>query len=180
MKPVTTLTVSAAAFVVSLLAASPAVGEEPLLTASRPPSALERARMESWHRTWIEEGAPADRSFRALHRAAAGETPVALRPHCLALAEDLLELDRRRVLPVPDPATDLHFRRGLRELTQAAVACLGKRPYATRQALSEAERAFREADLLLKSFGLELQPASGAWPAGSGREGSGTGGGDGG
>lgn len=149
---------AAAAVVVTALAtAAPLPVEEPLWRAAAGPTPLERQRMAAWHRAWLEEAAPVERSFRALHRAAAGETPVALRPHCLALAEDLLDLDRRRVLPVPDPAADLHLRRGLRELGQAAVTCLGKRPYATRQALAEAASALRHVDRILGPYGLELR-----------------------
>jgi len=152
-------TVMPAALAAALLAAAPLWSAEPLLRASSPPSALERERVAGWHRTWAEEAAPVVRAFRSLHRAADGETPVALRPHCLALAEDLLDFDRRRVLPAPEPAVDLYLRRGLRELDQAAVACLTKRPYATRRALAEAAGAFREVELLLAPYGLELAPA---------------------
>ena len=148
----------AAAVAAALLAATPAPAAEPILRASAPPSAAERESMASWQRSWEEEAAPVVRAFRALRSAAAGETPISLRPYCLALAEGLLDLDRRRVLPAPHPATDFHLRRALRQVDQAAFACLTKRPYATHQALAWAARAFREVDRSLVAYGIELAP----------------------
>lgn len=149
----------AAALAAALLAAAPVSGAEPILRASAPPSAAERESMASWQSSWEEEAAPVVRAFRSLRSAAAGETPISLRPYCLALAEGLLDLDRRRVLPAPHPATDFHLRRGLRQLDQAAFACLTKRPYATHQALAWAARAFREVDRSLVAYGIELAPS---------------------
>lgn len=160
----------AAALAATLLAASPVAGAEPVLRASAPPSAAERERMASWHRSWEEEAAPVARAFGSLRSAAAGETPISLRPYCLALAEGLLALDRRRVLPAPHPATDFHLRRALRQLDQAAFACLAKRPYATDQALSWAARAFREVDRSLAAYGIELAPRLHGSPRHGGRK----------
>ena len=125
----------------ALLPTAPAPAEEPreavVIRPAAPPSALERARMERWRRAWREESRGLDRAFATALRAADVPAPR-LRAHCAPLAEAMLGMDRKRVLPVPDPVADLHLRRALHQATRAAVDCLGKRPYAARGRLRRA------------------------------------------
>lgn len=125
------------------------------LRLARPPSASERDAMERWYRLWRTEAGPVERSFGALARLARKGGSPDLRPRCLELGEALLELDRERVLPAPNPAVDLHLRDGLRALTRAAVTCLTKRPYKARHALAEAETRFRQVARVLRTYDLE-------------------------
>lgn len=129
-------------FCLVLALAAPAAGAEEapdavVLRPAAPPSAVERARMERWRRVWREESDGLDRAFATAHRAA--DVPESgRRAYCAPLAEAMLAIDRERVLPVPDPAADLHLRRGLRTATLAAVDCLAGRPYAARGKLRRA------------------------------------------
>lgn len=135
---------------------APALDEAPpapLLRRS-PPSPLEQARMERWYDLWRSEAGAVERSFRDAAEAAKPGSGIPLRPRCLALAGALLDVDRERVLPVPDRAADLHLRRALRHLTRAAVACLTERPYETVGALHRAGSAFRHAGTVLRRYGL--------------------------
>lgn len=157
--PAPVLVTAVVVFVCTLhLPAAPAVAGELSLRAARPPSAAERRHMERWHRAWTDEAAPVARAFASLARLARRRGNPDLRPRCLELSRALLDLDRERVLPAPDPAADLHLRAGLRELTRAAVTCLTKRPYAARHALGEAEARFRQVDLVLGAYDLEPKP----------------------
>lgn len=137
-------------------AAAPAgpEGGGPPFRVAPPPSALERARIEYWYRVWRREGAAVERSFSAALVAAETGGDRALRLRCVALAGALLDLDRPRVLPVPDRAADLHLRRALRHLARAAVTCLTKRPYAARHALEQAAEALAQARRVLRRYGV--------------------------
>lgn len=158
MKTVRTLVVILVSLGTGHPAASASDAGEPSLRAARPPSASELQRMERWHRAWREEAALVAQSFASLDRLARRRGSPDLRPRCLELTRALLDLDRDRVLPAPDPAADLHLRGGLRALTRAAVTCLTKRPFAARHALAEAGDRFRQVELVLRSYGLEPGP----------------------
>ncbi len=125
--------------------------ETVVLRPSAPPSALERARFDRWHRAWREETADFRRAFAATVRAAAGSDRQ-LQPYCAPFAEAVLGIDRGRVLPVPDPAADLHLRRALRAATLAAVSCLRGRPYAARGRLRAAGADFGRVEHLLRRY----------------------------
>lgn len=133
------------------------VAEGPPFRAAPPPSALERAQVERWHRAWRVEAAALERAFDAAIRAAEARDDRALRPRCLTLAGAVLDLDRSRILPAPDRAADLHLRRGLRHVARAAVTCLTKRPYAARYALEQAADAFAQAWRVLDRYGRTAQ-----------------------
>lgn len=122
-----------------------------VLRSAAPPTALERARFERWHRAWREETAAFRPAFAAAVRAAAGSDRQ-LRPHCAPLAASILGVDRGRVLPAPEPAADLHLRRALRAVTLAAVSCLRGRPYAARGRLRAAGEEFRRVERLLRRY----------------------------
>lgn len=139
------------------LAGKPVVApaeDPPAVRRAPPPSPLERARVMRWHDAWREEAAGLERTFAAAVRAEEAGDDDGLRPHCVALAGALLELDRPRVLPVPDRAADFHVRRALRHLTRAAVTCLTERPYAARHALEQARDAFGQARRVLRRYRL--------------------------
>lgn len=153
------LVLGLASTLAAVAGASAFAAEEPedpppvVLRPAAPPSELERVRMERWRRSWRQEAAALDRAFRAALRTAAEGSDRDLRARCTPLAGALLELDRKRVLPVPERAADLYLRRGLRALTHAAVACLTARPYAARGKLREAREAFRSAERVLRRYG---------------------------
>lgn len=147
--------VAAAAPVPALAAA--AREPEPALVLVAPaerPSVLEQRRMELWHRTWRREAAPLLGATASLEALARRPGRPDLRPSCLALGRALLDLDRERLLPVPDAAADLHLRRGLSALTRAAVTCLTKRPYAARGAVAEGAGSLRQMRAVLAGYGL--------------------------
>lgn len=125
--------------------------EAVVLRPAAPPSALERARMERWRRAWREESEGLERAFDTAHRAA-GAPESGRRAHCAPLAEAMLAIDRERILPVPDPAADLHLRRGLRAATLAAVDCLEGRPYAARGKLRRAAAALSWVERRLRRY----------------------------
>lgn len=127
-------------------------GGSPTFRRTAPPSDLERARVEHWEEVWRAEAGALEESFEAALRAAETSDDRGLRPRCVALAGAVLELERPRVLPVPDRAADLHLRRALRHLTRAAVTCLTKRPYAARRALEQAAEAFAQARRVLRRY----------------------------
>lgn len=131
----------------------------PVLAPAEPPSALERARMARWHADWRREAEPLLRATSALATLARRPGRPDLRPPCLALGGALLELDRERLLPAPDPAVDLHLRRSLSALTRAAVTCLTKRPYAARAAVAEGAGGLRQVRAVLARYGLGLESA---------------------
>lgn len=150
-------------------------GEAVALRPAAPPSALERARFDRWYRAWREETTEFRRAFAATVRAAAGSDRQ-LQPYCAPFAEAVLGIDRGRVLPMPDPAADLHLRRALRAATLAAVSCLRGRPYAARGRLRAAGAAFDRVERLLRRYrragpagersaaGAALAPSSGRKP----------------
>jgi hypothetical protein len=135
--------------------AAPALAEQPraavVIRPAAPPSALERARMERWRRAWREESRGLERAFATALRAAE-VPPPRLRAHCAPLAEAMLAIDRRRVLPVPDRVADLHLRRALHQATRAAVDCLEKRPYAARGRLRRAAEDLSEVERRLERY----------------------------
>jgi hypothetical protein len=141
---------------VPLLAASPTPpngpGAAPAVRSAPPPTPLERARVLRWHDTWREEAGALDRAFAAAVRSVEAGEDGALRARCVELAGALLDLERPRVLPVPDRAADLHVRRALRHLARAAVTCLTERPYAARHALEQAGDAFGQAHRILRRY----------------------------
>jgi hypothetical protein len=98
------------------------------------------------------------RAFAATVRTVEAGDDGALRPRCLALAGALLDLDRPRVLPVPDRAADLHVRRALHHLARASVTCLTERPYAARDALRRAADAFGQARRVLRRYRPAAEP----------------------
>lgn len=165
MRPVPAAALVGLVAVAALPAAAPAGAPEPaprlILVPAEPPSALERARMARWHAAWRQEAAPLLRATSALAAIAQRPGRPDLRPSCLALAGALLELDRERLLPAPDPAVDLHLRRSLRALTRAAVTCLTKRPYAARAAVAEGAGGLRQVRAVLARYGLEPAPGKG-------------------
>ena len=126
-------------------------GEAVVLRPAAPPSALEQARFDRWYRAWRQETTDFRRAFAATVRAAAGSDRQ-LQPYCAPFAEAVLGIDRRRVLPVPDPAADLHLRRALRAATLAAVSCLRGRPYAARGRLRAAGADFDRVERLLRRY----------------------------
>lgn len=127
-------------------------GGGPPFRAAPAPSPLERARIARWHRAWREEAATLERSFDAVLRAVARGDDRALPPRCVALAGAVLDLDRPRVLPVPDRAADLHLRRALRHVARGALTCLTRRPYAARHAFEQAADAFAQARRVLDRY----------------------------
>lgn len=137
------------------LAALAAGAQELTLVPAQRPSALEQERMERWHREWRQEAAPLERATATLAALARRPGRPDLRPPCLDLGRALLDLDRERLLPAPDPAADLHLRRGLRALARAAITCLTERPYAARQAVAEGARSLRQMRAILAVYGLE-------------------------
>lgn len=138
----------------ALVAALSAGAQELALTPAERPSAPERERVERWHRAWREEVAPLERAMASVVALARRPGRPDLRRPCLALGRALLDLDRERVLPAPDPAADLHLRRGLRALTRAAITCLTDRPYAARHAVSEGAGSFRQMRAILARYDL--------------------------
>jgi hypothetical protein len=153
---------------IAALAGKPPVSaadDPPAMRPAPPPSPLDRARVMRWRDAWREEAAGLERTFSAAVQASEARDDDGLRPRCVALAGALLELERPRVLPVPDRAADLHVRRALRHLTRAAVACLSERPYAARHALEQARDAFGQARRVLRRYRLPddepREPASG-------------------
>ena len=119
------------------------------LRRAAPPSPLERARVERWRQIWRAETRPLGPILDAALDATSGPE---LLTFCRPLAEAVLAIDRKRVLPVPVPAADLQARRGLRAVTLGAVACLEKRPYAARGRLREARERFDRAGHLLRRY----------------------------
>lgn len=124
------------------------------LRPSGPPSELERQWIRRWFEVWRSRAGPIERAVAALGADGRG-APRLDKPACMDLAAALLELDRRAVLPAPDPAVSLHLERGLRRLIRTAATCLNGRRYAARRALEEARDAFGEAERLLRRYGLE-------------------------
>lgn len=117
------------------------------------PSDEELRRVERWHERWRRQVVPIDRLLGGLGRTGQ-EPPVGRRSWCRALAEALLELDRESVLPVPSYAAGRSLRRGLDLLGQGAVACLEGRVYAASDLVDRAQRAFGDAAVVLRPYGV--------------------------
>lgn len=132
------------------------------LRTAPPPTELERARVERWDRRWREEAGDLERGVATASRAVEAGDYDRLEAGCSPLARALLELERPRVLPVPDRAADLHVRRALRHLSRAALTCLTRRPYAARHALGQAAEAFAEARRVLLRYRPPRREGSGA------------------
>lgn len=158
MSPIRAAALAALVAVAAPVPALAAAAREPepalVLAPAERPSVLEQRRMELWHRTWRREAAPLLGATATLEDLARRPGRPDLRPSCLALGRALLDLDRERLLPVPDAAADLHLRRGLRALTRAAVTCLTKRPYAARGAVAEGAGSLRQMRAVLAGYGL--------------------------
>lgn len=112
------------------------------------------AEMALWYRTYRRELAAVETALGRLLAAREVDRPIYLVPPCRRLARALVALDRDALFPVPDLAADVHLKRALDRLAEAAVACLDQRFAASEYYLGEAERARREFGLALRRYGL--------------------------
>lgn len=138
--------------------ASPSAPKEPApnritVHPSLAPDARSLRRMEAWHRQYRTATAPVRRALALLRRAAAARAPH-LEPICRRLGVALARVDRRDVA-APEFAVRVHLETAFGRLRRAAAACLGARPAAAAWELTEADRAFSQAALALRRYGLE-------------------------
>lgn len=111
--------------------------------------------MRRWHAAYRRELAPVRRSLApVLAEIARGRTRN-LGPPCQRLRTTLGAIDLEAVLPVPDFAADLHLKRALGGLYQAAAACVVRRTGEMIHHLDQAGAALGNAALALRRYGLE-------------------------
>lgn len=119
-----------------------------------PPDPVRRATLRAWHAVYAREIAPVRSALAAvLDRLARGDYDGLL-PSCRRLTAALAAVDAEAMLPVPDFAADVHLNRALSSLSNAATACLADRRGLFLRHLDEAGRAFANADLALRRWGL--------------------------
>lgn len=122
---------------------------------TRPRATSLAVAMRGWYATYRRELMPVRRSLApVLAEIARGRTRD-LAPPCRRLRATLAAIDLEAVLPVPDFAADLHLKRALGGLYQAATACVVHRTGEMIHHLDRAGAALGNAALALRRYGLE-------------------------
>lgn len=120
-----------------------------------PPAAERLARMRAWHASYRRAMEPLRGPLEALARALRNERLVGLAAACKRFSTALADVEPAALFPVPDFATAAHLQAAVTHLSRASAACRADRPTEAAHQVEEAGRAFANAALALRRFGLE-------------------------